>query len=295
MSFIYAEKGITRDVDPAIPFLHIMGDTKFTHVEGAPNIKNWGKKTYGIILRYGFVKSMIIAPKCCISFAGNDMAYAHNLLTFIYNEKSCSSDLLLKKALELHLSAPENAIEFLICTVDTAENVHISCIKNGRMDRDCPQAWIGSPNVHNALQAQRNFRIPKTEQAFSLSQFQAAIENSGDGSVGGFLTYIRYDFYNKTFMYSERLETHTGRDQIVKLGESIRLYDNAANGGYLVHYYENSSVFSLSIDQGDLFIVYTNGTKYAEPDSINKYTKYFMIPILLRNSTGEPIEKTIAV
>lgn len=60
-----------------------------------------------------------------------------------------------------------------------------------------------------------------------------------------------------------------------------------------MHYDENSSVFSLQIDQGDLSIVYVNGTKYAEPHSINDHTKYFMIPILVRTSTWEPIYNTI--
>lgn len=293
MSFIYAEKGETRYEDQLIPYLHIMGDTKFTPLDGVPNAQNWGKKTFEIVSRYGIVKSMIIAPKCCVSFAGNNISYAHDLLTFIYSEKNYSNSKILKKALELHVSAPENAIEFLFCTVDDTEIAHIYCIKNGKLDYDCPQAWIGSPEVHNALQAQRDFGISKAEQRFYPSQFQAAIEKSGDNSVGGFITDIRYDFYNKTFVYSERLESHTGRDQIVQLGENIRLYDNAADGGYLVYYNENSSVFSLHIDQGDLSIVYVNGTKYDEPHSINDHTKYFMIPILVRTSTWEPIYNTI--
>ena len=295
MSFIYAEKGADKVDNQGLPYLFIYGDTKFTPVPGAPNIKNWGKRTFEIVSRYGLVKSMIGAPKCCVSFAGNDISYAHDLLTFVYTEKRCSYEKLLNKALAIHSSVPENAIEFLICTVDNAENAHIHCIKNGKLDQDCPQAWIGSPFVHKALQAQRDFSVPKTEQSFSLSQFQTAIEKASDDSVGGFITDIRYDYNNRTFAYSERLETHTGKDQIVKPGECIRLYDNAADGGYLVHYDESWSMFSLQIDQGDLSIVYTNESKYAEPDSINDHTKYFMLPILKRTSTGEPIEAIVSV
>ena len=293
MSFIYAEK-IVQSVDGEDhPSFHIMGDTKFTPIPESPGIVDWGTKTYSLLSRYGIVKSMIIGPKCCLSFAGNNIAYAHDLLTFIYTTGKFSVDQMLSRALEIHLSAPKDAIEFLICTVDEREEGHITCVKDGEIKQDCPQAWIGSSEVHKALQAQRDFSISKSEHRFSLSQFQVAIERSCDDSVGGFITNIRYDFYNRTFVYSERLETHTGRDQLVQLGESIRLYDNAADGGYLVHYDENSSAFSLQIDQGDLSIVYVNGTKYDEPHSINDHTKYFMIPILVRTSTWEPIYNTI--
>ena len=295
MSFIYAEKGVTKDIDRAIPFLHIMGDTKFTHVEGAPNIKNWGKKTYEILSRYGLVKSMIIAPKCCVSFAGNDIAYVHDLLTFIYTEKCFSEDQLLAKAFQLHTSAPKDAIEFLICTIDDVDEAHIYCIKGGKMERNCSQAWIGSPEAYNALQAQRDFSIPKSEYRFSLSQFQTAIENSGDITVGGYITDIRYSDNIGGFLYSERMESHIEQQQIVQLGEPINIYGDVAEGGYLVHYPESPSVFSLSIEQGDLSIIYTNGTKYDEENSFNEYTKYFMIPILMRSSTWKPIEAIITI
>lgn len=75
MSFIYAEKGVDKVDNQGLPYLFIYGDTKFTPVPGAPNIKNWGKRTFEIVSRYGLVKSMIVAPKCCVSFAGNDISY----------------------------------------------------------------------------------------------------------------------------------------------------------------------------------------------------------------------------
>ena len=295
VSFIYAEKTIQKNGDQEYPSLRIMGDTKFTPVLDAPNIKNWGKRTFDRLSRYGIIKSMIVAPKCCVSFAGNDISYAHDLLKFIYTEKHFSEEQLTSKAFELHSSAPQNAIEFLICCIDDNEQENICCIKDGQVTPHCPQAWIGSKDAYTALQSQRNFNISKAEQTYSLSQFQAAIESCGDDSVGGYITNIRYDYHEKTFVYSERLESHTGRDQIVQPGECIRLYDNAANGGYLVYYYESPSVFALSIDQGDFSIVYSNGTKYAEPDSLNDHTKYFMIPVLMRTSTWEPLAEIISI
>ena len=291
MSFIYAEKTVIKFDDQNYPLLHIMGDTRFTPVPGVPNNKNWGKKTFEMLMRYGIVKSMIVGPKCCISFAGNNIAFAHKLLTFVYAGKSFTEDQLLTKALELHLSAKENEIEFLICCIDENNEASICCIKDGILKRNCPQAWIGSSTVHKALQSYRNFDTPKAEESFTSSQFRSAIEKSGDDSVGGYITEIRYDSERCSFVYSERLESHTGQDQIVQPGESIRLYDNATNGGYMVHYYESPQEFFFSIDQGDLTIVYSNLVKYTEPNSINSHTRYFMTPILMRTSTWSPIEE----
>ena len=200
MSFIYAEKVVQSVDGEDRPSFHIMGDTKFTPIPESPGIVDWGVITYSLLSRYGIVKSMIIGPKCCLSFAGNNIAYAHDLLTFIYTTGKFSVDQMLSRALEIHLSAPKDAIEFLVCAVDEREEGHITCIKDRAMKQDCPQAWIGSSEVYKALQAQRDFSISKAKHCFSLSQFQVAIEKSCDNSVGGFITNIRYDFYNRTFV-----------------------------------------------------------------------------------------------
>lgn len=289
MSFIYAEKTVIKLGDQEYPSLHVMGDTKFTPVPQTPGILNWGEKTFSYVSRYGLVKSMIVRPKCCISFAGNNIAHAHDLLSFLHEHSSLSEEQLLMKAFEIHLAAPKDAIEFLICTVDECEAGHITCIKDREVKENCPQAWIGSAKTYEALQARRNFSIPKAEQAFSTADFQKAIEHGKDDSVGGFITNIYYDSCAGCFSYSGGMESSVEIKQTIQPGEIVRLYDDAANGGYTVYYYDDPSEYVLSLDQGDLAIVYTNRVKYIEENSINEHTRYFMTPILMRTSTWEPI------
>ena len=73
------------------------------------------------------VKSIIIAPKCCISFAGNNIAHAHKLLSILYNQQF-TKEYLLDLALEIHCAAPDDDIEFIICLADEDNETELICI-----------------------------------------------------------------------------------------------------------------------------------------------------------------------
>lgn len=71
MSFVYAEKIKNTIEDEQIQGIKIYSDTKVS-IEGAVKT-NWSEQQRKAIEKYGMCKSIIIDPKCCISFAGNNI------------------------------------------------------------------------------------------------------------------------------------------------------------------------------------------------------------------------------
>ena len=260
-----------------------METQKISFDDRAANKSNWGENTYKLIQQYGLLKTMIIDPRRCICFAGNDIMYAHRLLELVFDKKDYTDEELWNSAFEIHKSAPKDAIEFILCTVDDQEESHIVCIKNGETVRDCKRAYIGSERVHKSLINQYDSGIPQQEQVTSLDMFKRAIANSEDNSVGGFCSDIRYDIWTKTFVYCERQEYHVEKDQIVQLGEAINFFHSAEDGGFAFEIPESNQEFRLNILQTGSSLIYTN--KYRLEDSISKeHIKHFMLPILLRTN-----------
>ena len=84
MSVVYAEKNAI-DKEDAEYSVSIFSDTKTT-LTGAV-LANWSERQRKSIEEYGFLKSIIIGPTCCVSFAGNDTSYAQKLLKWVFEKK----------------------------------------------------------------------------------------------------------------------------------------------------------------------------------------------------------------
>lgn len=118
MSFIFAEKSKSLTA--------IYSDTKVTFDERSK--LNWGEKTRNAMGVYGIIKSIIVRDNCCVSFAGNDVRFVHELLQEVADLGEFSEDQLLDCAWKIHKSAPPDDIEFIICTADDNDETHITCI-----------------------------------------------------------------------------------------------------------------------------------------------------------------------
>ena len=209
MSFVYAEKTTININGEVIPITAIYGDTRITIDDRAANKSNWGENGFKLIQQYGLLKTMIIEPRCCICFAGNEIMYAHKLLEYVFDKKRFTEDDLWNKALEIHQSAPKDAIEFILCTVDDQEESHIVCIKNGEIYRDCKRAWIGSPSVYQTLINLYDPDTPLQGQGLSLSKFQEAIANSGGSTGSVYQDMIRIGNYIKShYAYGETVSRY---------------------------------------------------------------------------------------
>lgn len=284
MSFVYAEKTNIVFDDETFNTLHIFSDTKLT-IYGAVRA-NWGETTRRRIERYGIVKSMIIGPKCCISFAGNDITHANRLLEEIYSAGSLSDEDLLKCAYDIHMSAPQDDIEFLICTANENDEVTITCIKDRQVNENCICAWIGSHAAYNMLRWKQEELSTGAYQHTSIEMMEQTIEECGDTTVGKYVVDVRYDRNQHSFVYSERLTSSYERNQIVRLGEKIKLGGTAEEGAYTAHFLESNTDVVIEIAQNDLTILFTNRYRLEEPHNVNDHTKHFMLPLLIKTSTG---------
>ncbi|MBQ8920944.1 MAG: hypothetical protein IJ060_02135 [Oscillospiraceae bacterium] len=151
MSFVYAEK-IFMNQEKTAQKVNIFSETKTTLI-GAVN-EIWSEKEITVIRKYGFIKSVIIGPTCCISFAGNNTIYAQKLLKWIFDKSIVSDEELLAEAFRLHKNAPKDDIEFIICSADSGQPI-ISCIKNGKLievrivlpSQDAPRIFLAHRHV----------------------------------------------------------------------------------------------------------------------------------------------------
>ena len=116
MSFIYAEK-TQKEFGQEISFpIKIYSDTK-TKLIGAYKA-NWSEQAFNLIERYGFIKCINIYHKMALSFAGNNTAYAHDLLNWMESKGTFDEEEAINKAYEIHNSTDKDDIEFIVCYVD---------------------------------------------------------------------------------------------------------------------------------------------------------------------------------
>lgn len=287
MSYIYAEKNCILIEDKKIPITHIYSDTKVTLDEASR--LNWGTNTYNAINRYGMIKSIILTPRCCVSFAGNNIAYASKLLEQLYELQSFSDEQLYDCALKIHQSAPPDDIEFIICIADDNDETHIACIKNNTIMFDCLTAWIGSRQAFQKMQEVRIGEVKSREIPVKIPSggaFKRALQESGDDSVGGFDIVVVYDSNEHSFLYTEKIEITMERPQIVEPGKNVRINGTAQEGACAIHYYESSEDVLIEIEQADLSVLYTRKIRM---EAGNTYTKYFLLPVPIRTSTQRVI------
>lgn len=287
MSFIYAEKKNLLIDGKIHPITHIYSDTKIT-LEGTSTL-NWGDQTRKAISRYGMIKTIIISPKCCISFAGNNILFAHLLFEKLYALGSVSENDIVQFAFDIHNSASKNDIEFLICYADDNDETHIICIKERQVHYDCQVAWIGSNTAFSEMQRRR---IALLNQGISLSSspigniYRNTINECSDKTVGGFEILTIYDQNQHSFFYSERVESISYHNQEVLIGNYVELVGTAENGSYTMQIHESQTEVLIDIIQPDLSILYTNRLRMCPIDANCTHTRYFMLPIPIRTSTN---------
>ena len=257
MSFVFAEKNHFLDGDQTIRTMSIFSDTKITFSE---KFGNWSEITRKYIERYGMVKSLILSPTCCISFAGNNIFYVTKLLDHFANQGSFSEEYLCEKAFEIHCNALPNDIEFIICYIVNEEH-HIVCIKNGKMECDCANAWIGSPDTFYELQRCRSEKMENNAanlHVTSAALFREAIRLTKDDSVGKdiFIHTLASSLTNE-FVYAYRLESFSEAQRLIPPGTNIPIIGTVAEGAFSVEYEETAENVIINVLQADISILYT--------------------------------------
>ena len=257
MSFIYAEKKTFNEDSFHYNSVYIFSDTKIIIDDNQS--ANWSKRTLDAVSKYGLIKSVNISSSCNVSFAGNNIIHANRLLSEYSTGKIKTTDEILNRAVEIHLNAPTDEIEFLICYCDDNKELHIVCIKDKKVDRDCNSAWIGSYIAFNYMQKirfQENCPLSDKKNV-SSNLFRKAIEDCGDTTVGGFVVGASYYRESDSFEYIDTFYTANDIPQTVNLGESVKFYMSAEKGTFTFECYPVDIGYIINIKENGVSILYT--------------------------------------
>ena len=288
MSFVYATKDMVGINGEKREYIHIYSDTRVKPEDSTGFML--GRRTLSLVQHFGLIKSMILTPKCCFSFAGNDIRYANTFLEKLYERRSCTDEEMVDLAFAIHQEAGEDLIEFIFCTSDEDEHITITCIKDNQITRGCNTAWLGSFDAFRELQRlhlEQGWDINyKTFQQAVFNCQRTANKADGRSDVGGFIVDVTFDCESHSFIYPEHFESWNEREQIVMPGESIKLYASAEDGGYTAHYRESPKDFVVDIEQVNISVGFTDRYRLQEENSINSLTDHLMLPILVQTDTN---------
>ena len=289
MSFVYAEK--IPNEDHKNDTLNIYCDTKIIHTStvGAtfPD-----KTERDLIGKYGIIKSTIICPEFCISFAGNNILFAGKLFNQLKELQTFERNNVVEIAYNIHKSVPDkNDIEFIISSFEN-NKLQIDCIKNRKTYIDCQNAWIGSIMAHEHFQKIRvnNTNDNKTA-AYEKTHFAfwETVTGCRDDSVGGFPIKITYNHTKSSFAFAYYKNFNSPKEQLVMPGKEVVFYTSAEDGGYSFEI-QPISIYEvlINIEQINFSIVYSRCLRMSSTSANNNNLSSFMLPMLvIQNENGK--------
>lgn len=289
MSFIYAINSAE---------LSIMSDTKISLNDQLEKLWNTEDERR-IIKQIGLIKSVIVSPNIVVSYAGNKIDKAAELLREI---KSVGNSLeqIIEIAYKIHNDAEKDDIEFIIGYCDKTNRELIS-IKNGKVVRNCKTAWLGSWDAYNEFKRMENelykikrkknidiestgnvherFLDEEVDRIKGLEKiFREVIESGIDSTVGGMVVSIKIPNGENTFQYMAEIKLRASSwPQILELGESAQFYQGAEQGSYCCNIYQSKINFCCYIYEDKLGIVYTDELNYNQSLKGIKFPKLYKL------------------
>lgn len=291
MSFVYAQK-IKNSVA-------ILADTKITFDQVDAKTL-FSQKSVRNIRQFGMIKNIIVSRNFCISYAGNNIILANNLLNRINH---ISLFELLNMALEINRLDPNNRAEFIICYADNKEQ-HIFQVKDGEC-KDVPLAWIGNSDAFRYFRGVRTGAFSPTvksnnpygvEISFGTSPkseiekeyqlvfdaFHKTVFDCGADDVGGFVIPVLYDAERNQFIYKGYIKSYSVMQQS-PLGLSLQMHQGPETSAYSILLYESPTIVGVYIPQNHWGIIYNHHREEDSDYAINQ-TKAFLIPAITRIS-----------
>ena len=281
MSFVYAEKRKNKYEEDEWETIKVMCDTRISFNDGIGACIS--KEQLDPLKKYGAVKSTIVAPEFCISYAGNNVFLASKLFFELYSKRFFSREDVLEIAKDIHLSAKDySEIEFIISSAEAGELI-IDCIKEGKVNTNIGFAWIGSFDAFSYFQ---ELRLDTRRHYSTDLAFISVVEGCGDDTVGLFPISVQYNCSQQSFMYTEELGYISNKQAILSPGDALPFFTSEVDGGlsYKIYSYDIDNVI-LDIDQMKPAIMYSRSHRYNEKD-FNPQMFGLMLPMLVIQ-TGE--------
>lgn len=285
MSFCYAQIIASSHHGELPERAQVLCDTK---VELVGAVKaNWSDDVFHWLQTYGMAKTIILGPKTCLSFAGNDLRLVNNLLEWVYGHEYVSVDELIDRAFDCHRSSADyNDIEFLIMAKSEDERLpKLTCIKEGTVQRDCRSAWIGSPMAFERLQELRGQQ--NWPEVVGIEMFWDAMMTCGDDSVGSFPLLASWSGSSGSFVFDQYLYTTVYRSQLVEGGSVIKMWDTRKNGGFAISARDAGGEPVLEFIQSGTSVLYTRRYRYIDKRLYNPMTSYLQLPIPFESGSGK--------
>ena len=161
------------------------------------------------------------------------------------------------------VTVKDNIVTVTIGSVEhpMVEEHHIVCIKNGKMECDCANAWIGSPKTFYELQRCRSEKMENNAtnlHVTSADLFREAIRLTKDESVGkDIFIHTFVSSLTNEFVYAYRLESFSEAQRLIPPGSNIPIIGTTVEGAFSVEYEETAENVIINVLQADISILYT--------------------------------------
>src|SRR6185436_4863333 len=202
---------------------------------------------------YGVLKSIIVYPQLCISFAGS-IYLAEKAIKEIYDNEIITFPHLIETL--LRYNSDENRVEFIMSSLKNNKPIIIK-ISNKKVEAGLTSAWIGDLDGFNDFQ--KNFHelksSGKSDKDSFTNAFSKVVENPNIPTVGDFqvstITEIgtHGEFF---FRYFEKFMLILGEPQTftVSGGKETRMtmsWGTAAGGSFGFCYFVSVTPFKNAI------------------------------------------------
>ena len=149
-------------------------------------------------------------------------------------------------------------------------------------------AWLGARAAFEYFQKERLANCRERASEATKMAFQETVFGGCCESVGGFPINAGYCISNKSIEYREQYAFYSSKKQTVKLGEDIRFYMDAVDGGFSYEQIPISCMdLLIRVDQMESAILYSRRCRMNSDDIANEQLYSFMLPMKVKmNADG---------
>jgi hypothetical protein len=219
---------------------------------------------------YGCLKSIILFPQLCISFAG-DPDLAENAIQEIYKRKSGINLPFVLEVLLKYNKNNSNEVVFIVCSLQ--KNPELIKVANAQVERNLPVVWIGDkmalekfiPLYHEKKSVAQN-DIEAVRNAFAEVIASGNVNSVGDfhistiteTSITGGSPFFRYIDKSFAILNEPQSTTITAKEKIER--EYTLTWGTTEGGSYGVSYFSSVDAYkpamALYFDKGNYGVLY---------------------------------------